>query len=109
VERSPAVNVSTTMNEQVSQMTKAELERVREWALAKLATGEEPPWAWYQYMKLRETLDAILLGMDAVTQQTESSPPAGPHRGRRLRLVGATDWPGSAPPAQSDEPVRLPI
>jgi hypothetical protein len=41
-------------------MTCVELERVRDWALQKLATGQEPPWAWYQYTKLRETLDAIL-------------------------------------------------
>ena len=54
-------------------MTRAELERVQEWALQKLATGEEP-WAWYQYMKLGETLDAILAGMDTVTPQTANSP-----------------------------------
>jgi hypothetical protein len=90
-------------------MTKAELERVREWALAKLSGGEEPPWAWYQYMKLRETLDAILSGMDAVTQQTESSPQAEPHRGKHLRLVEATHWQDGVPPAPSDEPVRLPV
>lgn len=45
------------------QMTRADLERMRSWADAKIATGEEPPWAWYQYMKLRETLDAIIAGM----------------------------------------------
>ena len=39
-------------------MTRAELERVLDWANDKLATGAEPPWAWYQYMKLRETLEA---------------------------------------------------
>ena len=37
------------------------------WVDAKLAKGEQPPWAWYQFMKLRETLDAILDGMAAVT------------------------------------------
>ena len=46
--------------------------RLRAWAQEELATGEEPPWAWYQYMKLRETLDAILGGMEAVMPQTES-------------------------------------
>ena len=44
-----------------------ELERIRAWADAKIAAGQEPPWAWYQYMKLRETLDAILAEMDAVS------------------------------------------
>ena len=28
-----------------------ELERVRDWANAKVQSGSEPPWAWYQYMK----------------------------------------------------------
>jgi hypothetical protein len=71
-------------------MTKAELERVRDWALGKLATGEEPPWAWYQYMKLRETMDAILSAMDSVTLQTESSPQSASRPGTHLRLVVAT-------------------
>ena len=47
-------------------MTREELEKVRQWANDKIAAGQEPPWAWYQYMKLRETLDAILSGMAAV-------------------------------------------
>lgn len=90
-------------------MTRAELEKVREWALQKLATGEEPPWAWYQYMKLRETLDAILAGMEAVTPQTESSPQEVPRRERHLRLVGAKCSPDSALPHPSDESVTLPM
>ena len=46
-------------------MTRAELEQMRKWVDDKLAGGSEPPWAWYQYMKLRETIDAIIAGMDA--------------------------------------------
>jgi hypothetical protein len=90
-------------------MTRAELERVREWALQKLATGEEPPWAWYQYMKLRETLDAILGGIDAVTPQTENSPREVQRRGTRLRLVEATNLPGTAQHHRADVPVQLPM
>lgn len=90
-------------------MTRAELERVREWASQKLATGEEPPWAWYQYMKLRETLDAILAGMDAVTPQTENSPQEAPRRGKRLRLVETTCSPDTAQHRRADEPVRMPM
>jgi hypothetical protein len=89
-------------------MTRAELERVREWAMQKLATGEEPPWAWYQYMKLRETLDAILAGMEAVMPQRENSPQEVPRRGTRLRLVEATYSPDGAQHCRSDEPVQLP-
>jgi hypothetical protein len=86
-----------------------ELQRVRDWAQAKIATGEEPPWGWYQYMKLRETLDAILGGMEAVMPQTECSPREAPRSERHLRLVGATYSPDSAPPHPSDEPVTLPM
>jgi hypothetical protein len=89
-------------------MTRAELEQVREWALQKIATGEEPPWAWYQYMKLRETLDAILAGMDAVTPQTENSPQEAPRRGTRPRLVETTCSPDTAQHHRADERVQLP-
>jgi len=68
---------------------KEQLEQVRAWAQDKIAAGQEPPWAWYQYMKLRETLDAILAGIDATT--TESSPQSESHGETHLRLVGATD------------------
>jgi len=37
----------------------AELQRVRQWAHDKIDAGSEPPWAWYQYMKLIETIDAL--------------------------------------------------
>ena len=90
-------------------ITDEELRRVRDWADAKIATGAEPPWAWYQLMKLRETLDAILAGMDAVMPQTENSPQEAPRRGTRLRLVEATHSPKTAQHHRSDEPVQLPM
>ena len=45
-------------------MTRDELQRVRNWADDKIGTGEEPSWLWYQHMKLRECLDAIIGGME---------------------------------------------
>ncbi len=90
-------------------MREPDLEAVREWANAKLATGQEPPWAWYQYMKLRETLDAILGGQAVVMQQTENSPQAGSHPGMRLQLVDSTYRPDTAQPGPSDEPVQMPM
>ena len=53
-----------------------ELQKVRDWANEKIANGQEPPWAWYQYMKLRETLQAILAGIQA------ASPERRVHRNR---------------------------
>ena len=46
-------------------MTDAEIQKMRDWADAKIAAGEEPPWAWFVYMKLRETLDQIIAGRAA--------------------------------------------
>ena len=86
---------------------KAELEKVREWADAKLSTGAEPPWAWYQYMKLRETLDAILQGMATTT--TESSLQSAEHPGAHLLLVGSTDPQDSAQPHHVGLPTQMPM
>jgi hypothetical protein len=40
-------------------MTRDDLEHLWAWANDKLATGEQPPWAWEQYVKLCEMLDVI--------------------------------------------------
>lgn len=68
----------------------AELERVRNWAKEKIQGGSEPPWAWYQYMKLIEAADAILEGM-AATSSTGNSQRLAPHRETHLRLVDSSD------------------
>lgn len=72
-------------------MTRADLDSVRAWADAKLASGEEPPWAWYQYMKLCEALDAILAGTAAARPQTANLPRAASLAGSGPRLVASTD------------------
>ena len=90
-------------------MTKAELQRVLDWANEKLATGEEPPWAWYQYMKLRETLEAIMSGMDAVTPQKGSSLQSASQPERRLRLVESKYPQDSVRPHPNGKPVPLPM
>jgi hypothetical protein len=70
-------------------MDRAELERVREWAINKLTTGGEPPWSWYRYMQLREALEALLEGM-AVTRPMEISPESAERPDVSLRLVAST-------------------
>ncbi len=83
-----------------------ELERVREWAQNKLQGGSEPPWAWYQYMKLDEAVTAILDGMDATRENSprSESPPGTP-----LRLVDSTDRTDTAPPHPDRPKPRLPM
>ncbi len=86
---------------------RSKLEIVREWANAKIASGQEPPWAWFQYMKLRETLDAILAGMDSVT--TEHSQQAAQHPEKHLRLVEPTDPQDTAQHRPAGLPTQLPM
>lgn len=65
------------------------LQEVREWAKSKIASGQEPPWAWYQYMKLVETVDAILAGQGCISP-TGNLQQSDAHQGMRLRLVDST-------------------
>jgi hypothetical protein len=83
----------------MSMAPQAEMVTLLEWTKAKLAKGEEPPWSWYQLMKLRETLEAILAGMAATT--TESSPQSAHSPGKHLRLVDSTDPQDASPPRPS--------
>lgn len=85
-----------------------ELERLREWADAKVQGGSEPPWAWYQYMKLIETADAILAGMDA-TVTMENLPQSESHSGAHLRLVASTCPQDAAQPHHVGLPVQMPM
>ena len=55
------------------EQRKEQLEDVRKWAHGKIAANCEPPWAWYQYMKLIEAIDTILAGA-AVTASLEDLP-----------------------------------
>lgn len=84
-----------------------ELEKVRNWANDKIASGQEPPMAWFQYMKLRETCDEILSGMSATTPL--DSPESQRSPGERLRLVDSTDQPGTVQHHPVGLPVRLPM
>src|SRR4051812_12199674 len=86
--------VSVIESRQWSITLRDDLERVRDLAKQKLQGGSEPPWAWYQYMKLVETCDAILSGMDATT----SSPQSVNSQGVHLRLVDSADLPDNVQP-----------
>jgi hypothetical protein len=78
-------------------MTGEELQRLRNWSDAKVTTGQEPLWTWYQNMKLREALDAIIGGMECAAIQMESSPPAREHPDSGPGLVVSNSQPGGAP------------
>jgi hypothetical protein len=83
-----------------------QLNDVRQFAKDKIATGAEPPWAWYQYMKLIEASEAILAGMGVTTESSQlSTLPVG----GRLRLVGPNDSPDTVQSRPSDTPVQMPM
>ena len=44
------------------------VQQVRAQTAERLSTGEEPPWEWFQLMKLQEVLDQVLDGMEATTR-----------------------------------------
>ena len=85
----------------------AELSRLRTWAHDKIKAGSEPPWAWYQYMKLMETIDAILEGM-AVTS-TESSRESDRRRGKTRRLTETRYHQDASRPHPVGSKVLLPM
>lgn len=92
-------------------MTKDELQKVLDWANAKVATGDDPPWAWYQYMKLKEAAETILKGMDAtvaVSLPADLQQAALRRGSGHLRLVGS-DQQESARPDQDTVEVPLPM
>jgi hypothetical protein len=85
----------------------ADLKRVRQWAHKKIQGGSEPPWAWYQYMKLIETVDAILDGTAAKT--TENSRQSEQRQEMRLQLVGANDRQDISLPRPAGSKIRMPM
>jgi hypothetical protein len=86
---------------------KDDLENVRDWAKSRIEAGQEPPWAWYQYMKLIETTEAILAAQNAV--KTECSPQLDARSETRLRLVAEADQPGTAQRHPNQPLVQLPM
>ena len=86
---------------------KRDLQNIKEWAKSKINTGQEPPWAWYQYMKLIETTEAILASMEAV--KTENSPQSDQRQETRLRLVDPKYQQDAAQPHHDQPYVRLPM
>ena len=90
-------------------MTRVDLQKVLNWTNEKLSTGAEPPWAWYQYMKLREALETIMSGMEATMPQKENSPQSEVPAGTGLRLVASNTQKDSGEPPATGLSVQLPM
>jgi len=83
------------------------LRRLNLWANQKIQRGEEPPWAWYQYMKLRETIDGILKGMAATSRVNSQG--SDRHRERLNRSMASKYHRGTARPRPAVTKVPLPM
>jgi hypothetical protein len=57
-----------------TEITQAELARIRDWANRQQANGGEQPWSVFLLTRLGETIDALLVGMAAT--QADRSPQA---------------------------------
>jgi hypothetical protein len=66
-------------------------------------TGEACYWARFDYLKLRETLEAIVSAMEATAK--EDQPPGEPEPDCTLRLVVSNNQPETQedPPAEGPE------
>lgn len=82
------------------------LSEIRGWVKSKIATQQEPPWAWYQYMKLIETVDAILAGRSVTTADLQQSQKCSEISHPRQAKVVALD---TARRRQPDDQVQLPM
>ena len=91
-----------------------QLEQVKEWAIENAQEDGVPPWALYQYMKLREALEAITAGLDStavdpnLTQQTEDSLEEVPLGENVLPLRAAVCPQGSVPRRNTKAEIHLP-
>jgi hypothetical protein len=61
-----------------------ELETLRAWSETRLESAEKASGEWFQHMRLREALDAILLAMDARPTADGSLQPSGIRTALRL-------------------------
>ncbi len=80
---------------------------VFDWAEGKLPSGDDSPWAKFDYLKLRETLEAIVSCMEATTQQMDSPPASSPMESQpeaTPRLVVSNDQPENAEAPPFEEP-----
>jgi hypothetical protein len=84
-----------------------QLASIKEWAQEKAQGGSEPPWAWYQYMKLVEAINAIETGFSATT--TENSLQPVERSGKLIQLGVAKCSQDNAQRHPDTIPVPLPM
>jgi hypothetical protein len=89
-------------------MSRIDLERIREWANAKLSGSRESQRAGHPYMRLRENVDAILGRVDCAISQSAGAPHGTPRRKAHLRLVWSKYSGDALQLHKADSHARLP-
>ena len=57
----------------------AQMRALKEWAVERMTTGTQTPWAWFQFMKLLEVIDTFLEAeVDAGLQERRPTPAKRP-------------------------------
>jgi hypothetical protein len=77
-----------------TEITQAELARIRDWANRQLANGGEQPWSAFLLTRLGETIDALLVGMAAT--QADRSPQAARYEATPRLVVSNVPQDGSS-------------
>ena len=77
-----------------------------DWPPGGPSSGEECYWARFDYLKLRETLEAVVSAMEATA--TEDAPAPDPEPASTLRLVVSNDQPESQADPSADGPEPQP-
>lgn len=85
-----------------------ELALVLDWTKQQLRDDSNPPWAWYQYMKLQETIEVIMGGAESTTPM-ESSRQSARHSGKHLQLLDPTCQQDISQHRPSDGTVQMPM
>lgn len=49
---------------------------LKEWAIERMTTGTQTPWAWFQFMKLIEVIDTFLDAEEDAGLHERRPPPA---------------------------------
>jgi hypothetical protein len=54
----------------------AQMRALKEWAIDKMTTGTQTPWAWFQFMKLLEVLDTFIESAEEIEAAPKRREPA---------------------------------
>jgi hypothetical protein len=91
----------------MTTVTKDELATVLEWAKEKAQEGNQPPWAFYEYMKLTDALQSIIKGIES-SSPTVNLPLSVERQGNVLRLSGTISRQDTPPHRQCIDDLPLP-